>query len=103
MKKIQIGQYKVGDKLPTELLCEEYNVSRTTVRIALQELSLEGRINRSKGKGRFVLKPKIQQSLSTIEKGFASQIIEQGYEPKTDIIDFEDNSRISLSCGSPEN
>ncbi|MBS4205675.1 GntR family transcriptional regulator [Lederbergia citrea] len=90
MEKIKSGKYQVGDKLPTEMeLCEEYSVSRTTIRIALQQLALEGRIYRVQGKGTFVSKPKIQQSLSTTEKGFASQLIEQGYKPKTDIIELK--------------
>ncbi|MEK3889202.1 GntR family transcriptional regulator [Bacillus sp. FSL K6-3431] len=90
MKKIQINEYEVGEKLPTEMeLCEEYGVSRTTIRIALQQLALEGRVYKLQGKGTFVAKPKIQQSLTTFEKGFASQMIEQGYEPKTEIIDLQ--------------
>ncbi|MCR2821509.1 GntR family transcriptional regulator [Lederbergia panacisoli] len=89
LDQIKAGKYEVGDKLPTEMeLCEEYSVSRTTVRIALQQLALEGRIHRIQGKGTFVSKPKIQTSLSTAEKGFASQLIEQGYRPSTEILDL---------------
>ncbi|TJY42878.1 GntR family transcriptional regulator [Cohnella pontilimi] len=57
---IRSGVYKVGDKLPTELeFCEIYNVSRTTIRLALQQLDLEGRIKKIQGKGTFVVKGKI--------------------------------------------
>lgn len=46
------------DKLPTEKeLCEEYAVSRTTVRLALNELEQRGRIYRVQGKGSFVSAP----------------------------------------------
>ncbi|RHW35749.1 GntR family transcriptional regulator [Neobacillus notoginsengisoli] len=88
-EKIQSGLYKVGDKLPTEMeLCAEYNVSRTTVRLALDQLALEGRIVKVQGSGTFVSKPKISQSLSTAGKGFVDQIIEQGYLPNIEILDL---------------
>lgn len=90
IEAIQSGKYQVGDKLPTEMeLCEEYNVSRTTVRIALQQLAIEGRINKVQGKGTFVTKPKIMQSLTSAGKRFESQLMEQGYKPKTEIIDLK--------------
>ncbi|ADU31052.1 GntR family transcriptional regulator [Evansella cellulosilytica] len=87
IQNIQNGTYKSEDKLPTEMqLCNEYNVSRTTVRIALQQLVAEGRIYKIQGKGTFVSSSKIHQSLTTAKKGFTKQMIEQGYEPSTKVL-----------------
>ena len=44
-----------NDKLPTEKeICEEYSVSRTTVRLTMNELENRGYIYRIQGKGSFV-------------------------------------------------
>ena len=54
-KRIAEGEYQPGENLPTESeLCEQYNVSRITVRKALQILSEAGVIETRKGKGSFV-------------------------------------------------
>jgi len=46
------GQYEVGSRLPTEHeLCDEYSVSRHTVRSALKLLEEEGLIERRPGRG----------------------------------------------------
>ncbi|QOV19889.1 GntR family transcriptional regulator [Blautia liquoris] len=52
---INRGDYKPGDKLPSEKeLTEKYNVSRITSKKSLEMLSDEGRIVRMPGKGSFV-------------------------------------------------
>ncbi|NBD28167.1 GntR family transcriptional regulator [Paenibacillus glycinis] len=52
---IKSGHYQPGDQLPTEdELCKLYNVSRTTIRQALQQMELEGRINKVQGRGTFI-------------------------------------------------
>jgi GntR family transcriptional regulator len=62
LRNIQQGTWDPGQQLPTEEeIQREYDLSRTTVRQALRELELEGRINRRPGKGTFVTLPKVQE------------------------------------------
>ena len=54
--KIQSGDYKAGDTLPTEAdLCAQYGVSRITAIHALNELRLHGLVERKRRKGTVVL------------------------------------------------
>jgi GntR family transcriptional regulator len=54
-EEIDRGRFGVGDKIPTEPeLCNLRGVSRTTVRLAVQELVDEGILDRRQGKGTFV-------------------------------------------------
>ena len=56
-KAILDKKYIPGSKLPTEeKLCEQFNVSRTSVREAIQILSARGLVNVEKGRGIFVNK-----------------------------------------------
>lgn len=54
--RIATGEWKVGECIPSiEALCEEYDVSRNTVRQALELLKSEGLIGGGRGLGTFVL------------------------------------------------
>jgi GntR family transcriptional regulator len=53
-----------GEPLPPERsLAESFSTSRTTVRQALHELTIEGRLVRTQGRGTFAALPKIAQPL----------------------------------------
>ena len=55
IEMIEKGYISENDQLPSEReLCETYNVSRSTVRQAMQELEREGYVYREHGKGTFV-------------------------------------------------
>lgn len=87
---IKSGKYKTGEQLPTEFqLCQDYDVSRTTVRLALQQLELEGKIYKVQGKGTFVARPKIKQSLTTVDRFFADQMIEQNLQPVSKVLSLK--------------
>lgn len=59
---IDSGNLKTGDQFPRELeLVERYGVARITVRRAISDLVLEGRLIRRAGKGTFVAAPKIDR------------------------------------------
>ena len=61
---INQGKYRPGEKIPTEPeLSEQYNVSRITVRRAIEELCIEGYLIKKQGKGTFVDTPKIQRKI----------------------------------------
>ena len=55
-KRIENGDYKIGDKLPTEMqICEMFGVGRSSTREAMRILQAMGFIQILKGKGTFVV------------------------------------------------
>ncbi|PLS18747.1 GntR family transcriptional regulator [Bacillus sp. M6-12] len=78
-----------GDKIPSEhQLCDQYNVSRNTVKKAIEDLVQEGFLYRVKGTGTFVSMPKIEQSLSGFYS-FSQVLKEKGLKPKDIIIEIK--------------
>jgi GntR family transcriptional regulator len=58
---IENHEFKPGDRIPSENeLAREFNISRVTIRRALQELVHQEKIVSVPGKGSFVLQPKIE-------------------------------------------
>lgn len=65
--QIKNNKLTVGDKLPTEKwFNENYCVSRVTIRKAISELISEGVLERIKGKGPVVAKPKFRRQLGRL-------------------------------------
>lgn len=85
------GEYKPGDKLPSEsAMCRDFGISRTTVRQALQLLTQQDLIFSVHGRGSFVKMPAISSELSKItsfgqvlqQKGLHGYTCVHGYLPK---------------------
>jgi GntR family transcriptional regulator len=89
-EKINNGEWKPGDKIPSEPeLCTTYRVSRTVVRQALREIELDGLIVRRKGKGTFIAEPKIMESLVQKLTGFYQDMVDRGHKPITKVLMHE--------------
>lgn len=57
-ERIEAGQYRIGDRLPSEQeMIEEFGVSRTVVREAIANLKANGTVNTVQGLGAFVVQP----------------------------------------------
>lgn len=81
------GLWKPGDQIPGEVeLCRLFNVSRTVVLQALNELGYEGLITRVKGKGTFISEPKISESLVQKLTGFYQDMIDRGHNPVSKVL-----------------
>jgi GntR family transcriptional regulator len=86
-KYIATGEWHPGDRLPSEQeLCDTYDVSRTVVRQTLLEMERNGLIVKRKGKGSFVAKPKIHESLVQKLTGFYQDMVERGLVPVTRVL-----------------
>jgi len=71
--RILNGYYKDG-KLPPEMkLCKEFDVSRITIRNALEQLKREGLISRAKGIGTYIRKFESEEQL-TVLTGFTDEM-----------------------------
>jgi GntR family transcriptional regulator len=84
--KILGGQWNPNEMLPSEAeLVEQYNVSRATVRQALDELVSDGLIYRRQGRGTFISPPTVEQGLVRIVS-FTEDMQQRGLNPGTKLI-----------------
>lgn len=90
MEKINNKQFQIGDIIPSESeLQAMYDVSRITIRRAIQELVQEGYLSTQQGKGTFVSKPKASQELNLISS-WAETMVLLGMHPETKVIRFSE-------------
>lgn len=88
-EKIRSGELDVEDVLPTEQSLQEiYNVSRVTVRKALELLEKQGLLVRIKGSGTYVKYNSTKHDAFQL-KGFEENITSQGRIASTKVIHFQ--------------
>lgn len=87
LSKINSGEYKIGDKIPSEsMLSEIYGISRITVRNAIQKLCDDKILVKKHGKGTFVSMPVYIESISS-EGSFTKSCIQMGKIPSTKVVE----------------
>ncbi|OUM86063.1 MAG: hypothetical protein BAA01_01565 [Bacillus thermozeamaize] len=109
-EKILNGEYQPNEKLPSEReLCEQFNVSRITVRQALDEAIKEGLLYRIQGRGTFVAaaQGRFEQPLESIHR-FEDLLKSKGETGRTEIVeissvwsDLQLASILQTQIGSP--
>lgn len=83
---LEANEWRPGDRMPTEReLAERYGCSLITIRHALGELVREGRIERTRGRGTFVLPPRIERDIGGT-MSFAEEMRRRGLDPATRVI-----------------
>ncbi|MGV0389711.1 GntR family transcriptional regulator [Corynebacterium phoceense] len=90
-EKIETGQLRPGDRLPTEReLVQEFGVARMTVRHALDILQIEGLIDRRRGRtgGTFVRSIPPVAELTTLDDIYP-QLSSRGTALQTRVLDFQ--------------
>jgi GntR family transcriptional regulator len=83
---LDAGEWRPGDRMPTEReLAERYGCSLITIRHALGELVREGRIERTRGRGTFVLQPRIDRDIAGA-MSFSEEMQRRGLDPTTRVV-----------------
>jgi GntR family transcriptional regulator len=102
------SEWRPGDRLPPEReLAQRYGCSLITVRRALSELAREQRIERTRGRGTFVLHPRVDLNFGG-NRSFTDEMQTRGLDPATRLIAARPESAgeavaaaLDLELGSP--
>ena len=82
------GNYSSGQPFLTEIeIAEKYGVSRTTVREATSRLVYEGLLRRERGKGTFVITPRIHEDTGMLVP-YSEEIQKRGLTPSSKFIEL---------------
>ena len=83
---LDTGEWRPGDLLPPERqLAGRYGCSLITVRRALGELTREGRLERTRGRGTTVLRPRIERDFGGT-MSFTEEMQDRGLDPETRLV-----------------
>jgi GntR family transcriptional regulator len=88
LSQIVSGTWQAGDQLPTEKqLCDMLDVSRSTVRSAVQSLVRDGFVIRTPGKGSFIAaRPTTQIKVPPL--GFHRAMTARGYRVRSELLEM---------------
>ncbi|MHA8137872.1 GntR family transcriptional regulator [Lactobacillaceae bacterium Scapto_B20] len=87
-RKIEDGDWKIGDRIPSEReLASYFDVSRMTLRQAIQTLVDEGILDQHVGSGTFVANSKVQEKMSGVTS-FTDIMVAQGKTPSSKTISY---------------
>lgn len=90
MEEIDSGEYPVGSMIPTEKeLSQMFDISRTTVRQAIADLVRKEHLYRTKSKGTFVCRPKVNQGFIHSFLSYDDDVRNAGRTPSTEVISME--------------
>ena len=88
VKQIETGGWVINKKLPSESqMCAQFDISRTVVRQALDDLQNDGYLVTQKGRGTFVSGPKIVEGLVQNLSGFTEDMSKRGFKVSNTIIE----------------
>lgn len=96
-----------GDAVPTERrLAERLDTSRTTVRKAIAELVVDGRLERTQGSGTYVAQPKLMQVRQLTS--FSHDLSQEGWRPGSVLLSIDELpadgdlcQRLQVPAGTP--
>ncbi|MEH7238757.1 GntR family transcriptional regulator [Bacillus sp. JJ1562] len=87
-EKIEKKELNPGDMIPSEReFAEKYQISRMTVRHAINNLVNEGYLQRVRGKGTFVAVKKFEKNIQKLTS-FSEDMRSRGLEPGTKVLSF---------------
>ncbi len=85
-ERIEQSEWTAGTMLPSEReFCETYGIARMTVRQAISAMVAEGLLMRVHGKGTFVIRPPLRQSLSKLTS-FSEDMRDRGLVATTRLL-----------------
>ena len=89
IEQVKEGELKPHDKIMSEReFCENYDVSRATVRQSINELLKEGYVYTMHGKGTFVSEQRFKQDLLKFYS-FSEEMQKQNKTPTSKVLDFK--------------